>query len=59
MEKLPNDYPKDIKDEKKDSAKYAVEAKKDPANKKPLSRLSKEETGHMNTLKAIVKKHRA
>ena len=53
---MPNDYPKDIKDEKKDAVKYRVEAAKDPKNKEPLTRLSKEETGHMETLKAIVKK---
>ena len=53
---LPNDYPKDISDEKKDSIKYSVEAKKDPSNKKTLNRLSHEETGHKEALIAIVKK---
>lgn len=53
---MPNNYQKDIKDEKKDAVKYRVEATKDPKNKEPLTRLSKEETGHMETLKAIVKK---
>lgn len=54
---LPNNYLKDIKEEKKDAVKYAVEAKRDPENKGKLKKISKQETGHANALKAIVKKH--
>ena len=54
-----SNYHEDIKDEKHDAAKYAVDAKLDKPNAPVLRKMSKEETGHMNHLKAMVKKSKA
>ncbi len=55
MEKLPNDYPHDIADEKHDSIKYKKEAIKDPKHGATLRKLSSDETGHKKKLQEIVK----
>lgn len=57
MNKLPNDYPSDIKEESEGAAHYKAEAKTDPKNKGKLHSMSKDEEKHKKMLMAIVKKH--